>query len=424
MYLNICKTGACLFVAMTVLSLVFLGCRNKNEQADHSPHESTEISVDSESSKVVDRPIADCQSNFLDLGIEFASLIPEKPFIKDRSKVQQEVVDTCLKLDQPVRAKSYADRISNWRMGLSYANIAYYLADKGADSVKVQQGLHLAEQIAGMDHGLEWRNAQIKVRIAQTYALIGKLEVSEEIRANLPNTEIGKMIRTDIKLDDDKLFDEHIVAIDAAIALKDFDVLIPALYAMTDLYDVYYDDTDKVAILEEKIRSGFSDLPINIRFELLVKLASHSVDRDDKAKASELITQAQEFLDNYSWPVEKQITLTAEISRLYFGVGQIQNAQLYLDKCISLFDENIDKIHDFQRAETLIPVAEVYHLIGQPVKAVEIYKLAVEQGVLNPNKRQWAEDMAQICCSLASIALEPDKELMNRINNICEELKL
>jgi hypothetical protein len=67
------------------------------------------------------------------------------------------------------------------------------------------------------------------------------------------------------------------------------------------------------------------------------------------------------------------------------------------------------------RAGALRPLAEAYHALGDRDAALSVYKLAVEEGALNPNARPRAMDLSATCLSLAQSACEPDAELRERL---------
>src|SRR5215813_3973758 len=79
-------------------------------------------------SDTTDKPLLAFQSELLDLAFKTATALPTEPHIKNRSRAQESVVDTCFQLDQPHRAAGYIQGIDNWRRGLAYADLALYCA--------------------------------------------------------------------------------------------------------------------------------------------------------------------------------------------------------------------------------------------------------------------------------------------------------
>ncbi len=371
---------------------------------------------------VQDKPIAEFQIQLLDIAFETASEIPKMPHIKDRSKAQQKVVETCLELDQPKRAVRYADKIENWRMGLCYANIAYYLAKQGYGPEQVNKGLEIAKKISGMDHGRQWRNDRIKVRIAQAYTLLGKNKKSDQYNTDIVQSEKGAVAITKATMSDDS-FNEQIERLDQLVEIVGFETTIKALFGYAELYNRYYDEHERRVLTEEKIKTSWVAIPLDIRFNILVQLAEFSLDHDDHKKALEVVNQAQSFLDNYSWPLENHIQLSAQLSALRDRAGDREQAKTNLDAAFEIFNSKKDKIRPMYRAETLCPIAEAYQKLGDTQTALSIYKQAVEQGFVNHNPLPRSEDLYATCCSMALSGVEPDAKLWARICQINEAIE-
>jgi len=372
--------------------------------------------------KPKDWPLTEFQVYLLDLAFEAATLIPVPPFAKDRSLAQEKVVETCLQLHQPVRAIRYADQIGDWRRGLCYAKTAFYLAGQGYGAEYVQPGLDLAEQIARVDHGQQWRNDRIRAKIAQTDLLLGKIEQAEQIGRQIEDSEAAVLMQTRIQAEAGDLFDEQIKQLDALVALLNFDITQSALHAYAGLFDRYYDNPQRRALTEERIKVAWGKLPIPIRLEVLKKLAQSALDHGDSDKAIDLLRQADEYLNPCLWPLENYLPLSAEWIEIQYKAGNVEQARTNADALRSMVDQKGEGIIDIYRARAIIPLARAYHTIGDPETALTIYKQAVEAGMVNPNKRPRAEDLSSICCSMAQDGIQPDAELWARMQQILKEL--
>jgi hypothetical protein len=408
-----------LFIICLVVSSQFLlisGCDSKAKEKNSA------VTKSQASKTVSDKHIADFQIELLDAAMDVATLIPVKPYIKDRSRAQQAVVEVCLKLDQPVRAVRFSDQIKNWRMGLCYADIAYYLAEEGYGIEQAKKGLEVAEKISNVDAGKKWRTDRIKARIAQAYILLGQPEDAKRFRENLADSEKGKTLQTDAATSDEDYFELQVKALDASIALQNFDITKNALYAYTKLYNRFYDDIERRSMIEDKIKASWGTIPLSIRFDLLCTLAKFSLSHSDNGKMLELMNQTKSLLDDYQWPLQYYIPLVAKLAGLRFHEGDSEQSRADLDAALDLFNNNKSNILNMYRAETLCPLAEGYQLIGDKNKALSVYKQAIEEGVENPNPRPRAEDLSATCCSMALSAAEPDSELSKRIHQIREDL--
>jgi len=413
------------FVFLLVVSALIIsiyGCRKKPTQDTNKSDAKAEQSGDNRI--IADKQLADFQIQLVKEAFEAASSIPVKTHLKDRSRAQNLVVDTCIKLDQPVRAIRYADKIENWRRGLCYANTAFHLAQNGFSGESVEKGLRIAEQIANMDHGRQWRSDRIKAKIAQTYILLGDRQKADLFSKGLVEVESSKILETKIKTDRHISFENYTRVLDSQIALMNFEVKIDAINAYAQLFNRYYDDIEKRDFIQEKIRTALekNKLPNSVLMDVLLRLAEFALQHNDSTKAIELINEVQGFLINYQWPYEHLLPYTAKLAGLRHKAGDTEKAKKDIDDALVLFNTQRDNIKNLYRAETLFPLAEAYQIIGYPEEALWGYKQAFEESVINPNIQHQAVDFSATCCSMALHAVEPGTEFWARIRQIKEEL--
>jgi hypothetical protein len=370
------------------------------------------------SQTAADRPLAAFQTQLLDLAFQAATSIPVDPHIKDRSKAQEAVMNVCLDLDQPQRALAYVEKIDNWRRGLGYANLASYFARHDCAD-RVADYLNRAERISETTD--DWRRDSIRVRIAQTHTLLGRIRKADRIAANVVDSETGKVAETKAMAAADS-FEEQLKALDALIASSNFDIMKNALDACARLFDRFYDNEMQRSLAEEKIKSSWDTMPIFIRMDLLLKLAGFALDHSDRIRALELLNEAQHYMDNYHWPLEAGIPLMAQLARARYRAGDRDRARSDLDAALALFQAQRTIIVNIDRAAALRPLAETYQSMGDSAAALSVYKKATEEGVENLNSRPRAEDLSANCRSMALHALEPDAELWTRIRHIFDGL--
>lgn len=409
-----------LIVLIVILPASIGGCDRRNDSSKSSAEFSNPAVV---SKKPQDQPLAEFQLTLLDLAFEAAGRIPVPPFIKDRSLAQEGIVKTCLRLDQPVRAVRYADQIGDWRRGFCYAETAFYLAQKGYDPQQIQPALDLAGQIARMDHGQRWRSDRIRVRIAQTYLLLGRAEEAERIRKGVEISESGPLLETGVMINPKDSFEEQARILDAQLSLMNFEITQNALAAYARLFDRYYDQPQRRTAAEEKIRTSWEKLPHQIRLELLIHLARSALNHADTIKAMALINEGRTLLENGAPSPEKYIPAAAELVRLCYQAGDTEKAITDTDRLHTLLNEKKNTILDIDRADTMVPLAETYQAIGRPEETLVLYKKAVEAALINPNPRPRAEDLSAICCSMAVTAVEPDAEFWTSIQESIKELR-
>jgi len=407
------KSKLFLLLAGSVLFLSSAGCGRQDGTEDVAQSESGSVA------SLTDRPLAVYQSELLEHAFETATAIPVKPYIKDRARAQEKVVAASLELDQPLRAQYLVERIDNWRRGSGYCDLALYCARRGYPE-ETQQYLNLAVQIS--EFAEDWRRDQIKVKIANTYAWLGQSMRSGQPGAGAGDTEWGKAAGVEAMDAGEDHFEGQMNALDALIAPGNFDVVENALKACANLFNRFYDDAGRRLLTEEKIKASWGKLPVFKRVELLTELAGFALDHTDRAKALELISEAQQFIDSVKWRPEHRIPLASELIRLRFRAGDGQQARNEADALLALFDAQRDAIVNIYRAGTLRPIAEAYQSMGDTETALAVYKRAVQEGVENPNSRPRAEDLSATCCSMALYGAMPDAELWNKIQQIKDSL--
>ena len=60
--------------------------------------------------------------------------------------------------------------------------------------------------------------------------------------------------------------------------------------------------------------------------------------------------------------------------------------------------------------------------MGRVDEARRVYRLAVDEGVVNPNSRPRADDLSATCLSMARADVEPDAEFLARLREVRENL--
>lgn len=409
------KNKISVLVAGLIISGMISGCSKKSTPpADREVSEPIRSDVRPE-----DKPLAEFQKQLLDLAFEAACSIPVHPFSKDRSAAQQEVVTACLVLDQPIRAARYADRIEDWRRGLCYAKVSFYLAGKGYDQAYVKPGLELAERIAALDHGQQWRSDRIKSVIAQTYLALGQSAQAASFGDNLQEGQDDELSASRTAACSSLSLEEHLKRLDEVVALGHFDMAKGILSSYAVLYNQFYNDPDKRRQIEEKVRAAWDSmkLPMQIRLESLMKLIHLALEHDDRTQAMVLVHEAQSFLKDHPWTLEKYIQLTAQLMKLQFRAGDVETARQRLDAATAFYDENFQTVVDIDRAGILRSLAETYQAIGASDTARQIYRRALEAGFVNPNLMPRAKDLSATCTSMAVTALEPDEQMWAQIQS-------
>lgn len=392
------------FFAIVIFSV--LGCDKrckKNTAVPVKPNQITDITI------------SKTQNDLLDISFNIASSIPVYPHIKDRSRSQQEVVETCLTLGQFNKALEFTWGIENWCKGVCYAKLALYCAKNG---YKKQMYNLLKLAYGETDKNIEdWRKSQIKIEIAKVCYWADQYDEVASIEDRLEDSEKGIIDFAKVQKNS-MSFEEQVNNLDRYIATGNFDAIKNSLNTYVELYNEFYPEIDKRNVVEDKIKSSWKPMPIFIRIETLTNLASYSLEHKDVTKTIELIKEAEVLIESYDWPLRHRIPMVSKLLTLRFESGDKNTALGMADSLLMLYQNESNKIVNIYKAETLIPLAESYQAMGNVEKAAKVYGMAIEGAIENPNSRPRAIDLSAVCNSMALNNFKYDKQAINTILNL------
>lgn len=376
--------------------------------------------------RLADKALPGTQLELLDLAFRAATALPLEPHVKNRCRAQEKVVGACFELELPQRALGYIEKIDNWRRGVGYADFAFYSVRHGDTDVQryldlasqVAEGLKLTDDIESDDVDQEWRRDLIRVRIAQTHALLGRQDLADQFVADAVPTEAAKMSSVEAMLGDEEVFDAQLEALDGVVAAGNLDGARTALDACAHLFDRFFEDEARRALIVEKITSYRTKLPASILVEALVTMAECALEHEDPAQTLELADEIVAVVGANC----THVPVLARLASLRHRAGDHERARSEADKALVIFEDHRDEIVDIERADALRPLAEAYHAMGDRAAALAVYQKAIEESVHNPNSRPRAEDLTATCLSMALNQVEPDAGLWARINEVYDAL--
>lgn len=359
---------------------------------------------------------ADFRDRLLELALDTASAMPNNPHIKPKSRAQEGLMAVCLELDRPDRALRCIKQIGNWRRGMGYADLAYYLAKRN-ENKNVPEYLDRAAEISRFARQA-WRRDRIRVRMAQTYALLGEHEKAAELQGTVVESETGKTAGVGRSLESDEAFQDVVRSLDKMVESGNFDLINNALHAYARLYGRFYENAERRELLERKLRQAWEKMPPLVKIRVLRPLTEAAIEHGDSDKALELADETKALIDGARWPPRHHIPLLAEEAELRFRAGDEAEARANTAAARELFEAKLDEIQSFDRAESLRPVAVTYRVMGDTETALEVYRQVVEQGAVNPNAMQRAVDLSATLGSMALHGVEPDDKLWGRVREI------
>lgn len=386
-----------------MLCLLALGCRPQ--------------AAEEQVYRLQDAALETYQDQLLDIAFSSASALPLDPHIKNRARAQKEVVEACFKLNQDLRAYGYAQEIPNWRAGIAYADIAAKLARKGAPYEMVEP--HLTEALEVARKADDWRKDRIKVKVAQVQKQMGLQKAAVALVDQVDaDAESVKMFQTEAKTCSPEEFETLMKALAEQVGTGNFDLISSALQAYVSLIDRFYENSTQREQLEQAIKTGWDTTPYTLRLELLENMTQSALNHQDSSQAQEWTNEALGMTQNTQWPVRYLIPIKARLAKLCVKVGNTEQAKEQIQAGLNQFEREKPKIVNIDRAGLLRSLAEARQIIGDSDGALELYRMAVEAGVENPNSRPRAMDLSATCCSMAISQVQPDEALWQRLNEI------
>ncbi len=368
-------------------------------------------------------PLAAFRRELLDLAMDAASAIPHEPFIKDRSRAQHRVAGAALELDQPRLALRYMERIDNWRRGAVAAEYVLYCAKAG--HVETIDELSRIARAAARLASQDWRRDYIHLRLAQARMRLGDPEPAERFRRTLQDDVFrGEIERTRAALSDDAGFDQVIARLDELIESGRYEPILNGAGGYIALYEQYFSSAERREQLERRLREAYERMPGPDTIDMLVRLAEIALEHDDPSHAESLLREAEEQFEAIAWSEyrEYRSVYLSRLVRLRFRVGDRAGALDRLNGEAERLNERIDRMVDIWRADALRPIAEAYHVIGEGDRASRYYRRALEAGQININPRPKADDLAELCTSMARVGFEPSEDLWERLRQAGERL--
>lgn len=366
--------------------------------------------------------LAPYQAELLELAFEAASAFPLEPHIKNRSRAQDSVVAACFELDQPDRALRYIKEIANWRQAAGYADYAVYHLRHGGAYEDVQPLVALAEErvsrMLGDMNEQAWRVDRIRNKIATVHLLLDEAQKAAELTQGVADSQSGAVDAFTSSTIDIEDFDAHVASLEATLEGASFDIARNTVSSLIILYDRFYTDAGKRDRLEQTIRTAYARLPMSIQLDCLLLFGESALENGDEGRALELGAECQTILDDYEWALEELLPQQARTASLRYRAGDKIAARRAADESLAQYHERREEITNMFRGSTLRPLAEALHAMGDAEAARTVYKLAVEEGVENPNSRPRANDLVAVCLSLALSEVEPDEELFARLREV------
>lgn len=359
-----------------------------------------------------DAELAAWRLELLDVAYEAASRMPIVVHLKNRSRAQYRVVEASLELDQFSRALEYGAGIDSWQRGAAAAVYAYSCAEAGyLDPVEDQ--LKVA-QAAALLVTQDWQRQYIDMMTARTRLVLGEREAAERFREGHPDDLYrGSLTVTEAHLSDDEAFETVLGDLEKLVGSQLYEALLNSAEAYLGLYEKYYEDPERRARVEERLRAAYATMPGPETIDLLIRMSGVAIDHGDFESANRLLDEAQSRCDAVGWPTstEYEYQYVSRLAQARHRAGSTEAARALLLGLVEQYDRDEQGIVNITRADALRAIAEGYSALGEKDRARAVYARALEQGFVNPNSRPRADDLIDTCVSMAVHDVEPSDAL-------------
>jgi hypothetical protein len=356
----------------------------------------------------------------LELAFDAASRLPLDPHIKNRSKIQAEVIDACIELGQLERAERYAAEVANWRKGVAYGELAHQAARRGdiaeADRLSAAARDELIASIEAEEQ--EWRSQSILAKLALTDLTLGRDDSVLKLEREIEHPERLELVRAKAHVLPEEDLERQLEEYRKLIDSKDFEMMRNALNGALELHERFYEREGTRSEIEALVDDGIRTMPADIRYDLMCRITEHAVQRGDRTHAVERLGAVQRAFDEARWIPEDHVPALARLGALRYRVGSPSLGLGPLGAALGIFEAERDKVPDVFRGDALRPVAEAYLEVGETDAALSVYRKLVEEGALNPNSRPRAQDLVRTALALVTLDVRPDDALNARLHEL------
>lgn len=376
--------------------------------------------------------LAAWQRDLLQLAFTAASKFPLQPHIRNRSRAQLQVVDTCFELDAAELAVGLARDIADWRRGAAYADFAAWCGRRG-DQPRALRYLQLVDDLLADEQvgkpAQEWQRDLVVLKQARAWAALGETAKAaaalKSIDSNSTHAVDPDWARTAADRVASMTIEQgraEVAGIDREFSAMTLGQQGTALATIASLHARFYADEALRGLAEDRLTKVYDKLPPKLRLDAITRLVRTAAANGDAANAQRLVADMQRIVEGFRWRAEDRVPELARIAELRFLAGLRDRGRAELDQTLADYHEHREEILDIYRAATLRAVALAFHAVGDVEKAHGLLASVFEEGMENPNSRPRCDDFVATCCMMARNGVEPQAAMWTRMREIVEGL--
>lgn len=372
------------------------------------------------------------QRDLLQLAFDAASKFPLVPHGKNRSRAQDVVVAAAFELGAPEIAVAYGAKIADWRRGCAYADFAWSMARRGEvararDYVKLAEGV-VRDEREDAD-AQEWRGDMIQLKLARALAALGDTEGAEKVGRGVDATSTHAVDAAWASTAAERVSSmtpesapTEFAAIDQGFATMSLGQQATTAAIVARMHERFFADVALRSACEQRVTEMWNKTMPALRLDALATMVATNHRNGEAARAADLLTIMRDLVMAHQWRSEDRMPQVARLIELAHRLGQTDRARAEAGSALKAYQDERDGIVNIYRAESLRPLALAWFAIGDRERGEDLFALALEEGIENPNSRPRCDDLVDACVDLARRGIDPSPKTWARLREIQQGL--
>lgn len=372
------------------------------------------------------------QRDLLQLAFDAASKFPPVQHRKNRSRAQEVVVVAAFELGDPEFAVVLGAKIADWRRGCAYADFAWAMARRG-EPARAREYVALAEGVVRDErddpNAQEWRADLIQLKVARALSALGDVDAAARASGAIDQASTHAVDAAWTATAAERVSamtaeraPAEFAALDQGFATMSLGQQATTMTLVARMHGRFFADAALRRACEERVAVTWNKTMPTLRLDALATMVRNCHEQADGGRAAELLTTMRAIVEGHRWRSEDRMPQVARLVELARLLGQTDRARAEAEAALKAYQDERDGIVDIYRAETLRPLALAWFALGERERGEDLFALAVEEGMENPNSRPRCDDLVDACVDLARAGVDPSPKTWARLREIQKEL--
>lgn len=352
-------------------------------------------------------------------------LLPDAPHRKNRNRIQALLVAGCIEAGLLERARTWSADIGGWERGQCLVELADHCVANQVDAdveALLASALQIADDAMRGDDAQAWRRDRIRAKVAAVRLAQGRHEAAGELTKGLVDAEVANLAEVRAAQLDPQDLERQIADLQQMLASENVDRAQPALQLCVHLLARFAGDEAARERLLDLLQNAYPKLPLTMRIDVLLAAADAATAAEQREVARLLANRCTTLVLGKGWLPEDQVALRARVATSLARAGDMAGARAGLDDAMAQYEATRERIVDVFRGDALRTIAIGYAVLGDRDRAASAFRLALTEGMANPNGRPRVEDLAKTTLAMLASGFVPPADLVQRVEAIASEL--